>query len=66
MPASPQPFPTGERQESECENCGSREWETVYLYGGTGVFAPDGYEERQGGDVWRCLVCGHTEEISRG
>jgi hypothetical protein len=45
-----------------CPSCGSPDIEPVEWHGGTGVTAPDGYEERWTQRGYRCRACGAIEE----
>jgi hypothetical protein len=46
-----------------CAACGSTRVKLIEGESGTGVFAPDGYEERRWWEGVRCLDCGAVEEI---
>jgi hypothetical protein len=48
-------------QPPVCADCGSERLQDFAGYTFTGVFAPDGYEERFYEEGTRCLDCGFTD-----
>ena len=46
-----------------CATCGSERLKVVQGEYGTGVFAPDGGEERRYYEAVKCLDCGAMEEL---
>jgi hypothetical protein len=47
----------------ECPECGSEDLELVEGECGTGVYAPDGAEERRRWEAFRCRDCDAVEQI---